>query len=300
MKNGTRAGLAILGTVRNGGDGLRRTLGVIERLRSRLPSSRCVIVTNDNIDETEECLATMSRSAEIIKLDGLAEAVTERVERICMARNMGLLALRNGNSMPEFTLILDLDGPNAELDSDAILDLMTAKSPAWDGLFANQREAYYDLAALRHPIWCPDDCWAAYKHAERRVSALRSLGLVSRRKFKEQLKEKHVYSKQYRIPPDHPWIPVQSAFGGLGLYRSAAIHQHWYDTGPRNNRSTCEHVGMHMRMVAAGARLFVAPALLNQAPPDHLGPGSGAEFPDHLKTDWGQHADQGVRPRPAT
>ena len=283
MINQTTAGLAILGTVRNGGEGLRRTLGFIDRLRSRLSSSRCVIVTNDNDDETDEHLALLGRGTEIIELNGIAAAMCERIERISLVRNMGLMKLRSRRKMPEYTLVLDLDGPNAELDPDAVLDLMAAQSQPWEGIFANQKEAYYDLAALRHPYWCPNDCWVEYKQAERRFQALRSLGLVSRKILKENLKNKYIYARQYRIPPEHPWIPVQSAFGGLGLYRSAALDNHWYDSGMRQGRPTCEHVGLHRRMIASGARLFVVPDLLNLAPSDHLGSGSGATLPYDLK-----------------
>jgi hypothetical protein len=283
MINQTTNSLAILGTVRNGGEGLRRTLGFIERLRSRLSCSRCVIVTNDNDDETDECLASLGRGSEILQLDGLAAAVCERIERISLARNMGLMALRSGGKMSEYTLVLDLDGPNADLEPEAVLNLMTTRSTPWEGLFANQREAYYDLSALRHPEWCPDDCWVEYEQAKRRFNALRSLGVVSNKKIKEKLKKQYVHDRQYRIPPEHPWIPVQSAFGGLGLYRSAAIEGQWYGTGARNGRPTCEHVGLHRRMVAAGARLFIVPDLLNLAPSAHLGPGSGAALPSDLK-----------------
>ena len=282
MSNKSIIGLAILGTVRNGGDGLKRTLGVIERLRAHLPHSHCVIVTNDNDDETDECLASLGKGNEIIRVDGLAAAVCERIERISLARNMGLLALRNGRKIPEFTLVLDLDGPNADLEPEAVLDLMTTRSQPWEGLFANQKEAYYDLSALRHTQWCPGDCWLEYKQAKNHFNILRKLGVVSNKNFKEKLKKQYVYGRQYQIPSEHPWIPVQSAFGGLGLYRSAAIQRQWYSTGLRNQRSTCEHVELHKRMIASGARLFIAPSLLNQAPSDHLGLGSGAALPPHL------------------
>ena len=112
-----------------------------------------------------------------------------------------------------------------------------------------------------------------------RFNALRLLGLSSRGKLKEELKKRHIHSRQYRIPPEHPWIPVRSAFGGLGLYRSVALDGHWYDSGPRYGRPVCEHVRLHQRMVDVGARLYIVPELLNTAPPGHLGPGSGNPLP---------------------
>lgn len=54
-----------------------------------------------------------------------------------------------------FVIVLDMDGPNAMLNVSGMLNLVRSCKLDWTGLFANQREAYYDIFALRHPVYCP-------------------------------------------------------------------------------------------------------------------------------------------------
>jgi len=41
-------------------------------------------------------------------------------------------------------------------------------------------------------------------------------------------------------------------------------------------------VGLHAQLRTAGGQLYILPWLLNDAPDEHLGPESGAPFPDQL------------------
>ncbi len=265
--------LAILGTVRNGGDGLRRTLHAIDRLIARLTTAHVILATNDNEDETDKTLQdwiTARERVELIRLDGLVGSVTLREDRIALGRCFLLERLFRMAQPPALTLVADLDGPNANLPVDTILEICGNRKQPWDAVFANQEEAYYDLWALRHPQWCPGDCWQELEEARSRLFRL---------KRRSKLMDEIVYARQYRIPVTHPWIEVDSAFGGLGLYRTDALRGHWYSARTTGARTSCEHVALHRSMRAAGARLFIAPELLNEAPTEHLGPSSGKPFP---------------------
>jgi len=270
--SGSQAELSILGAVRDGGALLEQTLGVIDRLRARIPASDCIIATNDNSDGTLDSLTALGGGYDVLRLDGLAEAIPDRIERLCQVRNICLARLA-AHPRRRHVLVLDLDGPNTALDIEYLSSLLDPAAQSWDALFANQAEAYYDLFALRHPLWCPRDPWRELHRARKA-----RLGLMSRRR----LIARFIHARQYRIPPDHARIAVDSAFGGLGLYRRAALAGHWYATGPRRHRAECEHVGLHRGMRAARARLFIDPALLNAAPPEHLGADSGRPFPQTL------------------
>lgn len=265
--------MAIMGVVRNGGAALSQTLGVIEALRARVQHSRLILATNDNDDDTDAVLAHATRAdtgAQVLRLDGLAAAMPDRVDRIAAARNMTLAGLRALPEAPPLVLMLDLDGPNATLDPDAVLEHAAQETPEWDALFANQHTAYYDLFALRHPQWCPRDVMQEVEDAR-----WRCLKTISKRR----LKARYIHARQYHIPADHPLIPVQSAFGGLGLYRSTALAGCWYGSRTAQGAQVCEHVMLHQQMTRRGARLFIAPGVANTAPPEHLGAKSGQPFP---------------------
>lgn len=265
--------LTILGLVRNCATQLPATLAAIDAIRHRLKRSHCIIATNDNADDTDAVLADYAGtgvSCTVLNLDGLVETHPQRVERLALARNITLACMWQKDPLP-FTLVLDLDGPNAGLAIDQLFaTLDSAAGESWDALFANQVPAYYDIYALRHPIWCPGDAWREVARKRRTV-----LGLRSKKALITQL----IHNRQFTIPPTQPRIPVTSAFGGLGLYRTSALAGAWYGARNAIGEIVCEHVTLHERMVGQGRRLFIDPALLTEAPAEHLGPTSGRPFP---------------------
>ena len=277
----TKGCLNILGVVRNGGAALADTLARIDLLQARLQDSRVLIATNDNTDDTEQRLSAWSHRTAgrvILRLDGLSDQITDRVERITHARNVVLDRLFDGAAPFDQTLILDLDGPNARMDPDAILRAMSRIRPEWDAVFGNAQPAYYDLYALRCTGWCDEDVWQRI-HSARKP-------LMFRRRWRQQLVQRVIFDRQYHIPTDAPLIPVQSAFAGLGLYRTDALRRVRYACRDARGKLVCEHVLLHQQMLDGRARLFIDPALTVQAPREHLGATSGAPFPGPLLQQW--------------
>ena len=71
------------------------------------------------------------------------------------------------------------------------------------------------------------------------------------------------YGKMITIPESADWIPVDSAFGGLGLYRRAILAGARYSGAGENGEPVCEHVPLHKQLRARGARIFINPRLIN-------------------------------------
>ena len=264
----------ICGVVRDGGEGLLKTLRVVQGLKDHLEDWSAVFVTNDNTDGTDAVLAGWEASNpehHLIRLDGLAAAIPDRVDRIATARNFYLEHLRSRTAGRfQLLMVLDLDGPNEALDAPTCVAAINAFDQRWDALFANQRQAYYDIYALRHDSWCPNDCWEQVKRATRHP-------FRGRRRRAAVLK--YIYCRQYRIPADHAPIPVRSAFGGLGLYRTDCLRECWYPIRPPLEPTACEHVGFNQAIKSRGGSLFILPGLLNDAPAEHLRAASGGPPP---------------------
>ncbi|MEE4014178.1 hypothetical protein V1T76_19085 [Roseibium sp. FZY0029] len=265
--------ICIVGTVRNGGEGFKRTLSRLLRLDASSGVSQVIITTNDNQDETDQLLeeaANQSDVFQIVRLDGLVNAYKNRVERIAVARNFALEKIVLSESTSEYTIVMDLDGVNDEFDIVKVRKIIDKSSLHWDAVTANQAEAYYDLYALRHPTWCPDDCWRELRNAKRR------------RFFKKKnirlLRDEYIHNRQFKIPEDHSWIEVESAFGGLAMYKTASLKGCWYSPRDSLGNLTCEHVVLHKQMIEKGGKIFIAPDLINKAPSEHLGPASGRKF----------------------
>ena len=271
--NNRDAGLTILGLVRNGGPALAETLAAVNALRRELHQTACIIATNDNSDKTDAMLAEFAAqdgACTLLTLDGIVRALPQRIERIATVRNIALAAMWQTAVSP-YTLVVDLDGPNVRLPTRRIVTaLETAGQDGWDALFANQAPAYYDLYALRHAEWCPSDPWAEIRRRRRAAFGFRS---------KRRLVAELIHDRQFAIPTSHPLIPVLSAFGGLGLYRTAALKGAWYGARGASGDIICEHVVLHQAMIASGKRLFIDPSMINEAPPEHLGATSGRPFP---------------------
>ena len=73
----------------------------------------------------------------------------------------------------------------------------------------------------------------------------------------------HVRARQISIDANAPPIPVLSAFGGFGLYRTEYLAgAHYRGLTPRG-AVVCEHVAFHETIRHNGGSLYILPALLN-------------------------------------
>jgi len=62
------------------------------------------------------------------------------------------------------------------------------------------------------------------------------------------------------IPWDSDWIEVDSAFGGLALYRASCLRGCFYSS---EGREVCEHVVLHRKIKDNGGKIFINPGLTN-------------------------------------
>lgn len=72
-----------------------------------------------------------------------------------------------------------------------------------------------------------------------------------------------VHSKMIILPPDSEWIEVDSAFGGLAIYRRQAIGDARYVGVNEKGEELCEHVPFHSELRRRGCRIFINPGLIN-------------------------------------
>ena len=103
------------------------------------------------------------------------------------------------------------------INEQALLSCWQAPTP-WDMCSANRRNYYYDIWALRHPDWCPQDCWERFARLRPQIG-------------NENAFQMAILGPMVRIPAHLPFIEVESAFGGLAIYRKAALRLGTRDTG---------------------------------------------------------------------
>ena len=256
----------IVGLARNCAGSLKETLKRLDRFRATFAFTRYVIITNDSVDETSLCLHEWARGRsdiEIIVADGLVENVPLRTARLAVARNMLLQRLQYEHRKGErfdYLLMLDLDGPNANLlDEPYFTEVITDAPREWGALFANQRTTYYDIWALRHPTWCPKDC-----HQEV-AEAKKYFFWPIRRYMARKAYRRYVKNRQIHIDSSTNPIPVNSAFGGFGIYRTKYLASAYYVGLTAEGKEVCEHVHFHSMIANNGAKLYILPELLNDS-----------------------------------
>jgi len=145
------------------------------------------------------------------------------------------------------------------------------KSSDWDAVFANTTGAYYDIWALRSDAMTYD-CWDLVRHFMQQGFA------------RDVAKAVCITPYQVVLPKKPTLIPVQSAFGGLGLYRLAKTRGCRYDGLTRACSCThvnqfpspcaperCEHVAFHQDMIEKhGAKLFIHTEIQVKPALEHL------------------------------
>jgi hypothetical protein len=253
-----------VGCARNCGAHVVSVLANIERMAALYRQAAFVFVENDSQDDTKARLLHWLEprpTGTLLELDGLAVTEPSRTARLATARNAYLRQVRESPYRDyDDLIVLDFDDVNAPaLDMNAFKAAAEYlhSSEGTLGVFANSSPVYFDIWALRHPVWCPGDCWAD-------IRALRHLPPAA-------AVERLLYARQIAINPRQPPFAVQSAFGGLGLYRLAQLLPQRYVGSNPDGTEVCEHVSVNLALSRLG-QLFIYPALQNCAPEFHLRP----------------------------
>lgn len=253
MKRPDQSHLVIVGAGRDIERTVVRQVRVFDRAFARFRQISYVIVESDSSDRTVAILDELKNSKpgfHYVSLGKLQPEFPLRTQRLVRARNAAIefCAANPVLSKVDYVAVADWDGVSFQLTEKAILSCWNHEG--WDIATANQPEEYYDVWALRHPTWCPGDCWEECRRLERELGS-------------EVAHQIAVSSKRIKIPETHNPIEVESAFGGLAVYRSEVFFQSRYKTPDSGEGEVCEHVAFHAAMRARGARIIINPALVN-------------------------------------
>ena len=253
--------ILIGGTVRNGGQALKDDVLFLQNALSNIPNKHWFIVESDSSDNTHEILRELEDSVEnfrFISLGSLSKRIAERTKRIAYCRNVYLKEFDEDPiyADADYLITADLDGVNNCITQKSFDSCW--ENDNWDVVTANQWGPYYDVFALRHPLWSPNNCWDVQK-------------FLAEQGFNEdESKFVGVYSRMIQLPEEGPWIEVDSAFGGLAIYKMSAIKGLRYEGGTaENGAEMCEHVPFHQKIKERGGRIFINPRFINAELTDH-------------------------------
>ena len=218
MKN---ASLIICGITRDDAETLPLTIGRIEKTGRFFRNYRVVIFENDSTDQTPAILHMWESDNPRVKIISesilnLVAVMGSRFERLAYCRNR---CLEHINGSREFDgygyiMVVDID-LRGGWSYDGLASSFFADND-WDAVASNSigyhylRKTYYDTLALKPRT-------ILKKHWFYRLCG-----------------------EGWQFRRNDPLIPVQSAFGGLGLYRREVFLNRRY-SGRAGDREVCEH-----------------------------------------------------------
>lgn len=224
-------------------------LGNLEALSSLYDRSAFVFVEDDASEADKAIVRDWAASrpeAAIVRMDGPAGTQTER---LAACRNAYMDHIRRSPlASYDHLVVLDageINSKSIDLESfDRARDWLEQNHAAAG--FANSQPFYHDIWALRHPTWCPGDIMAEIERERP------TLG-------KAAAEERYCFSRQIPIAPTAAPIDVQSAYGGLAIYRMGDALDARYVGRTEDGRQVCEHVAFNLDVGRSGRRLAILP-----------------------------------------
>lgn len=253
--------IVVCAVARNVAKTIRKDFKRINASLSRFSEIHWVIVesdSNDNSIEELKALKAESTNFDFIHLGNLRDQFVSRTELLAHARNVYLKEVTSNEKYKDidFLAIADLNNLNRKLNAKAVNSAFELTESAM--LTANQDGPYYDIWALRHHLWSPNDCWEQLAFYRRYSSKANSTLRAA------------VNIRMMKIPSQSRPIEVESAFGGFAIVpRAFILDASMYEGKTTNGHDVCEHVSFCKVIRENGGKIFVVPSLINTTYTDH-------------------------------
>jgi glycosyltransferase involved in cell wall biosynthesis len=221
---------------------------LFEHLGKNFSDKQIIIFENDSTDGTDQILRDLQESGRIqlIQHQGLDEYFPKRTQRLAYARN-ALLSKASAAKVDYFCMA-DLDGVLGSLSSEfehGFLSNFLYES-VWDAVFPITLPNFYDLYAFRHPQLSDKD----FELASNQTPSVLT--------YQNILEFQVGKFRRIRLEKMRGWLEVDSAFGGMGIYKAKSFSWSNY-FGLNGEMEACEHIDFHQKAKMQGARLYINP-----------------------------------------
>jgi len=220
-----------------------------------------IIIESNSSDGSDTFLANFAEHHPEVHAETLGNEKDTRLTRteiLARARNkyLEIVFTKQEYSSADYLAIVDLNALNDKISSEGVLSSFEIAD--WDFCTSNQAGPYYDIWALRHPLWSPNDCWeqlSFYRTYNKRPNYTLNAA---------------VNVRMLTIPKDSPPILVDSAFGGFGLLRlSNKTMGISYQGLSTDGKQICEHVSFCEFLKRQGGKVVINPRMINTKSTDH-------------------------------
>lgn len=201
------------------------------------------VVDSDSTDGTKEYCSKLYEEnlmSNFIEIDHLEDEYNSRIERLSISRNKGLQCVKTYSDLPVIYIPMDMDLDLFGLLSTIELENLIksfAKNKEIDGLFPFSTPFYYDIFALRAKNWVKGNNILTARNLKDKVKVFSFI-------FNYFL----IFNVQKNIDTfTEEYISVQSAFGGMGLYKitESNLEKIKYDINKTNIDYFSEHIAFN-------------------------------------------------------
>jgi len=251
----------VVGIVKDIENTLKRDIKNIGKALSFFQDVHWFLVESDSCDNSKQTLSEVEKTNSNFHYTSIkipSESYNFRTERMAIARNKYLAYIREHIDLAQYPYIViaDFNLLNKQISIESVLTSWSRTD--WDVVTANQGARYYDIWALRHSLWSPNDCWEQHEFLKKYI------------RIPEIVNSYSLRSRMLKIPKDSSWIEVDSAFGGFAIYRSSFLmNEVFYEGKSDSGNMICEHVALNQRIKELGARIFINTSLINAHYTDH-------------------------------
>lgn len=239
---------------------LRKNIPRIEALRQRFERSAVIVIENDSKDQTKELLfgwQKASAAVNIISEDLNTVTIPQataansypgtslyRIGKMASYRNKYLQWIESQEEAYDLVMMVDIDVPDFSIEG--VYDSIRNAPQGWGALFAN---GYTDTRVLGKPVYTMYYDMYAYMESWPREKPYVTYGKL----FDEK-------KKMNRKLETRNYVPVLSAFGGIGIYRAEAIAGLRYEAvanGDPYLEALCEHVPFNKSVADRGFQSYI-------------------------------------------
>jgi hypothetical protein len=218
------------------------------------------VIESNSTDESKAVLEKHTARVSWMHFESISspDAIfPHRTQKLAHARNkyLEVFSQLNENKDIELLVVCDLNNLNKKITIESVRSC--DKITEWGALTANQDGPYYDIWALRHQYWNVGDCWEQYNELTE-FYPNDKLALWD-----------SVYSKMIVISSQNAPILVNSAFGGLAIYKVKYLEDCEYIGVNDKKSATCEHVSFNAKFRENGGAIYINPSLINLKFTDH-------------------------------
>lgn len=237
----SRASVAIVGIARSAMPVLPNTLALIDEVAQRFKERRAFVFENDSKDDTAAVLDVWQdhqgyvavKHETLGALDNRAEFEGPRTERLAYCRNQCFEWVKANAATSQYTIVVDVDPPGG-FSVDGVMNSVAWLNSLGDRVGAMASFSLYKKGGEAAQY----DAFAARGHGVWRCRR-NEVGFG--------------WFSMFLPPVGSPPIRMNSAFGGLAVYRTEAFLSGGY------SGEDCEHVPHHRRMADAGWSLYLNP-----------------------------------------